>query len=423
MNDDMNNELNDQELTRVSNALDALQQHNEQPTTNAWEAIMEESTTRSRRISRRTGFLSAAAAAAVIIAITGTALAVASNGGSKEGVKTVDKKKKDPVATSTTQPLTEEQQLLKDTVILTYVPTGGEPGGDNYAFTVEARDGLTGRQNKKFNSFISQANLFNPTVGHAGGNTLSFVPGASPSCDDFDTHFFNMKTGVASKMTGNNYSSRRYSPSGNKYAEISSYCPESDSWETTMTIVDTKTGAKRVIKAEPFVDVDGNPAAKVTAAEVMWVDDNQILLGTAITTANGLNWTLETLDKPISLNNAVRKEVDAPSSSDGQTVTNDVIKIEGQVYAVISEDNSLYGDENGVRDPATIRVLNLTTGKDVWSKSFDQSYVSFGSLTFGNDINTIYGSVYQGDSEFPFIYDQKNDKDHVLEGSAIFLVK
>ena len=68
------NELNKEELNRVSNALDALQQHNEQPTKNAWGAIMEESNQRSRHISRRTQILSVAAAAAVILAIAGATL-------------------------------------------------------------------------------------------------------------------------------------------------------------------------------------------------------------------------------------------------------------------------------------------------------------------------------------------------------------
>ena len=235
------NELNEQELNRVSNALDALENHNQTPTTQGWEALMDEYTTRSQVTSRRTKLISAAAALALIASVSTAIILSTSN----NEVKTVDQNKKETVSTSTI-PLTEEQQLLKGGVTL-------------YSDDAESKlvDSLTGDEIPGFKEFIANSGIKQGAITSAGGNHLEYREiDNSLDCKKQTFHYFNFRTGETAKMTGDKiYSKRVYSTSDNKYAEIDSTCatgPEAGNWRVAMTIVNTKTNEKTIVNPEPY---------------------------------------------------------------------------------------------------------------------------------------------------------------------------
>ena len=103
MNKEFNeeNNISEEELTRVSKALNAIENHSNQPTQSEWNQIMEESKTKTRKQTMRTKILSIAAAIALVAMVGGIIFAL-TNGNDSSKINTVDNKKKEAVETSTT---------------------------------------------------------------------------------------------------------------------------------------------------------------------------------------------------------------------------------------------------------------------------------------------------------------------------------
>ncbi len=405
------------------------EKNNKNNTNKEWNEIMEETNKEVNKQSSRTRMFAIAASVLLVVAIGGAVLAVA-NYSDPKALKTVDDKDKTPVtkpsqetSSTTTSPLTEEQALLENSVIINRVVT--QPTTQDYAevTTVEMVDGLTGKKINEFSSFVKENNFYNPMISFHGVNTIGLVNGVSSSCDDFDTNYFNIKTFSTSKSTGKYGSQRFYSPSGNKYAEFKATCPldlEQDQnyeWLVSMTIVDVKTGVKRVINPEPFIE-DGEATfpvnTKINPVEIKWFDDNQFLLGTSINQANGMNWSIESLDKTISLNTAVKKDSIVPTSTDNSVITSDVKIVDGKTYALIIEN----ADQQSL---TKLKVKELSSGNTIWSKNID----GINTAVFGASINTIYGSMIDRSDELSggsksFIYDHASDKTYNPGGEIIF---
>ena len=423
MNKEFNeeNNISEEELTRVSKALNAIENHSNQPTQSEWNLIMEKSKAATRKQMMQTKILSIAAVIALVVMVGGIIFALTNSNDSSK-INTVDNKKKEAVKTSTTTttPLTDEQRLLQNTVILTREITQVPSGNTIQDSTLVMSEGLTGKTIDKFTPFIK--GIYDPLISYAGGNNIAITAGASPSCDPTGLSYYNTKTNITSNVSGKAGVGRFFSPSGNKYAEFQPTCYEYvnnrlDS--TVMTIVDTKTGSKRVIKPEPWkdaVDEDGIviPDASVSAVGIHWIDENQFLLSTSINTANGINITLESLDKTISLTNAVKKDSIAPSSSDGDIYTSDVKIVDGKIYLLIVESAL---DKN----KSQLKVQELKSGKVIYTKKITDINLAI----FGNSIDTIYGSLSDySDQNYTktksFIYDHKLDKVYNPGGDAIF---
>ncbi len=383
----MNNDkdLNETELTRVSNALDALEKHNNQPTTNAWEAIMEESNNRSRRVSRRTQLISAAAAAVVVIAITGAAIAVTSNGKDKT-IKTVDKKKNENVSTSTTVPLSPEEQLLQNAVLVNGISLTGSP---------------------------SSLTMTNGKDGQA----------IDPSSDLFKNVAYRINR------------SRIYSPDNTKYASISNLPELNKEWTgSTLTIVDTSTGKTTVVKPEPFKfdTEDVAPEGQtISVSDIIWIDNDQFLMATSINTGNGSTWALGSLSKPVSINDA--KEVSsvvAPSGSGGNIATVDAAKFNGHTYILSTETPSVEKDGASSLVPGVVRitVADLDTGQVVWTTDIEVGDADFDgqgnqSLSFGENENTVYGSLTDVKDVRAFIYDHAKNKSYFPNADMALFIR
>ncbi len=404
MNNDFEN-ISEEELKRVTNALDALSNNNNQPTTKEWNNIMEETNKEVKRHASRTRMFGIAASIALLLAVGGSALAITSSKDSKN-LNTINKKpkKNNPEVTSTTKPATSEEAALKDTVIINKLTDD----------SLEMVDGVTRTKISEF----TNANVYNPTAEYMGDNNIRLLTSASPSCDEFGTDYFNFKTLKAHQGKGAVGSGIYYSPSGNFYAEIIKDCSFDDPNEqftSTMTIVNTKTGAKRVLKPEtvPGFQAPEGKTGKVSAVAIKWFDDNQILLGTSINYANGLDWALESLDGPISLNDSMNKESEAIWTSDGQGFTQDVIEMNNKLYLLETTD------QEGVN---AITVKELISGEVVWTKNLSlgeyETVSGRSQLVFGKDIYTVYGSIDEGDHMNGFVYDQKNDKSFFPKNSS-----
>lgn len=377
---------------------------------------MEESKSRSRGITRRTQLLSAAAAVALIVAMAGTAIIVARNG-SSDDIKSVNDKKKENSVTTTTAPLTQEQKLLKGNVTLF-----SDASSDKETTTFKLVDSLTGDEIPGFSEFVKNSGIKKGSIRSAGGDYLELTDvSASPSCDEIEFHYFNFRTGEVKQTKGRVGSGRVYSPSGNKYAQFQSTCNMDLDWRVTMTIVDVKKNVSRTIKPEPFDDGVDGPGSFINPTDVLWINDNQFLLSTSISTANGSSWSIEDLRKTISLNDSIRNESKAPSSSDGAVNTQDVKIVNGKILALISENNNRFTINSYADSEITMRVMDLTSGKDVWSKTLKGQAEDFGSQLFLDDSGqVVYGSLRAGDGEVSFVYDHNADKLTKPAGNKLF---
>lgn len=394
-NDDIDKELNGQELTRVSNALDALQKHNNQPTTNAWEAIMEESTKRSRGISRRTQLLSAAAAVALILAVTGTALLVSSNG-DNDSVKTVDKKKKEKVVTPTTVPLTEEQQLIANGYILknTDVADNIYPG---YAQPVlyDAQNlsvlkTFADPNEKEFRNIQVSSNHLQASLEDIGFE----YEGGCYRPEYIDINLATLKSTI------NEGTQVFWSKDGKKKAELdgSIGC---DNKSDSITI-STKSGSdsyeiKSISKVVPNTGLNGPDDTVITVdvpSSIFWIDNNNIIISVEenIMSSDGKElingcqgWKTLEVGKSKTLSDA--KTIPGfGCGTDGVPSIEDVIVEGSQVMVLTKYNDNLEFD---------LAVTNITNGKTLWSLKADKIGVfQYADLMFGNTKDEVYGSAY-----------------------------
>ncbi|HMS24479.1 MAG TPA: hypothetical protein PKB15_02120 [Acidimicrobiia bacterium] len=378
-----------------------LATNNAQPTTHAWEAIMEESTTHHRRISRRTQLVSAAAAAAVIIAITGGVLVVANNGGTKEGIKTVDKKKKDPVATSTTTtaPLTNEQELLKDTYLVRATVATVPPEIDGAASyeVVTAMDVLDGTSNQVLYSLPNDAGPdgsgfpVNLNIKRVSGPEIAV--NRYTQCDvPFGFSTVNLTSGT-STYTG--YIERLYSPSGKKYIELDPSCDTPES----IFVVDAKTNKKRELKPET---ISGNPT---WISDVIWIDDNRFVYSTRhqniapTTTEIKPRYFIADLTKNVS----IAKDLHLQGFDKSEIL--DIIQSKGKTYALVLTSTAGLVDNgpNTTITSQTMEAVDINSRDILWSHelSSDDPLYS-GPLVFANSPTRIVGSI----NNVAYLYDQ-----------------
>ena len=127
-----------------------------------------------------------------------------------------------------------------------------------------------------------------------------------------------------------------------------------------------------------------------------------------------MNWSIESLDKTISLNTAVKKDSIVPTSTDNSVITSDVKIVDGKTYALIIEN----ADQQSL---TKLKVKELSSGNTIWSKNID----GINTAVFGASINTIYGSMIDRSDELSggsksFIYDHASDKTYNPGGEIIF---
>lgn len=413
------NELNKEELNRVSNALDALQQHNEQPTKNAWGAIMEESNQRSRHISRRTQILSVAAAAAVILAIAGATL-VLINSKETGGVKTVDKNKNDKVETTTTTttsttPLSNEQQVLKNTIQLKQIniPSQEANRGDNVSYDIY--DPISGKKLYE----LPRGDQY-PYVSLLGlsGNVFTGT-GLNQDYEPAPNFSLFLDSGKIIKTDG---LYRIYSPDKSKYAEFNGI---EGSSAQSVAIVDTKTGKRRVLKPETATsipesfsgnDLGDNPQEYI--AEIIWLNNSKFIFRTNIAGMYTQIWRLGNLDAPISI---TKSEKVSRYELDGAGDLLDAREYNGQTYI-------LEWSRGGSESEAILIVRNLSTGKELWTKSYnmsDTSVLNIGdNMYLGSTPEVVYGSVTdsKGNRE-SYIFDHQNNKEYTPGGDIVLPVR
>ncbi len=406
----MEDETFDADLARKvqSSLANSASTYENQTQEKQWSYIMEESTKRSRRISRRTRLMSAAAAAAVIIAITGGVLVVANNSGTKEGIKTVDKKKKDPVATSTTTtvPLTNEQELLKDTYLVRATVVSAPPqteGAASYE-VITAMDILDGTSNKVLYSLPNDAGPdgsgfpVNLKINRVSGPEISVSRYAQ--CDvPFGFSTVNLASG---KSTYTGFLERVYSPNGKKYIELDPTCDTAES----IFVVDTKTNKKRELKPET---IEGN---QVSIANVIWIDDNKFAYSTRTLSTNP--------DVPSGSTNAYQ----IADLTKTVTIATDrkisTLKVDDQIRDIMQSGGKTYALVVLPADgPETLKAVDIDTGSILWSHVLQDGETLGSFFAFGNTPKRVVGSIYTNDGERAYIYDQSTDTTLHPNGVAV----
>ncbi len=350
------------------------------PTTNAWEAIMEESNNRSRRVSRRTQLISAAAAAVVIVAITGAAIAVTSNGDDKT-IKTVDKKKNENVSTSTIPAAPTEAELLREvnlaiaTIKQNTIP---DVGPSTMVSDISIVDGSTNKtlfslpNDKSDDGGEYDVDL---RINRISGNHIA--GSRYIQCDQPIGNFsVDISTG---KATNTGLVTRTYSPSGNKYAEVSSTC---DNAPTSAFIVDAATGNKRELASETINGTETSINA------IFWVNENRIIYSTV----GNYFYKVADLTGRVSIKDDPQVK---GIGVDGQVV--DAMESKGKSYVLVF---------TGQDGPDTFSVVNLEDGSLLWTHQLEVGEV-WGKmgLVFGSSPKRVLGSITRTNGETAYIYD------------------
>lgn len=389
-----------------------------------WNELMDESNKEVKKYTSRTRVFAIAASIALIAAIGGSVLVVANNNDSKN-LNTIDKqpKKNNPQETSTTTtiPLTEEETLLQNTVVVKRTITGTVPTDGSTPDSELHMFDAKGNEIIEFAALTKGDKTFDPGVLNINHNVITIISRVSPSCDEVSFGYFDIASRKAFSSVGEYMAGRVYSPDGKQYAEFSGSCytQEEIGIGYTLNIINVATGSKRTIKPEPFINSDNNLPAdtKIYASALKWIDNNEFLLGTRLTGADGMDWKLASLDKTISLNNAKDLSDLITSGSYGDTV-NDTKVVDGKAYVLQSEE------KNG--DSTELSVKEVATNKVVWSKIFDSQYVEGGNFQFGDSLDVVYGSSLTSDyrsKTTAFIYNNKTGNVFRPEGELILKVR
>lgn len=397
----MNNEfenISNEELRRVTNALDALSNNNNQATTKEWNDIMEKANKEVKKHASRTRMFTIAASAVLILAIGGSIFAI-SNSNDSKNLNTIDKKpkKNEEVETSTTTtiPLSEEEKLEQGAYTITNLSDNPSVyNGDKLIVNLRTSGG-------------NFRNL-QPSAGH-----LKFDP-TEEQCDGgvgqtaeeqgqmkLVSKDIELSSGKVSDVDAY---SRIWSPSMKKYADIKVTC----NGETTVTIVDTATNKSRNLspeydaftEAETDNDFDGAKdriRTQYQITNVIWIDEqrfvysrsNYMVDSKGIPYSNGETlFSLADLNNTITLKNAKALPGYTTGSDVSNTMITDAIVENGKTYLVSNPTTS------NISPNEEIQVRELETGKILWSKNIKANTFST-NMTFGNNSNIIYGS-YEG---------------------------
>lgn len=343
-----------------------------------WNEIMEETNKEVKKQASRTRMFAVAASILLVAVIGGTVLAVTANGGSK-AIKTVDDKDKTPItnkpqetsSTTTTIPLSTEQEILNDSVLVVSNTTG-----------LEVVDGLTKEKLYSLpnNDVTDGAGLpVDVKTLKLSGSQLSI--NRYSQCDvPYGISSIDIKTG---KETYTGFKLRVYSPSGNKYVEIKPSCDTAE----TATIVDVATGIRRDLKPE---NIDGTLYG---INKVFWIDDARFIYGTT----EELFYRIADISKTISLANDEKLKFVGVD-----TYIADVIKSNGNTYALVggqsNEDNSII-----------FSAIEIESEETLWTHKLDAKDKNFGytfGFVFGNTPTRIYGSLADETTFSGYIYDQ-----------------
>lgn len=382
---------------------------------------MEESKQERRRISRRSKLSTAIAAAALLAVITGAAVAI-SNSDNSGNVRTVDSKPKENVSTSTTVPLSVEEQLLSQGVIIerTFFSSSANEGVPQNS-TVSMRDGSTQKLVEEFDSFVKSANLFDPQVTYVGGGYLRLVSRVSYSCDEITSYYFNINT--HDSFSSNTI--RAYSPSGTLYSELSTGCGEDNSnIVRTLKIVNTKTNEIRTIKPEEYRAVEDTanfPGNVLTFAdEVIWASDDVIAINVHTNSSNVTHWSVFNLSSKISLTQALQSEPVIGESEDDSIIFHDIRVVGDQTLVLMSE--------RGESESEIYVRVQKTDGNVEWEKVLHDDgdwLLSTGlGLKFGVTTDSFSGAEINTNEvnsvTRPFIYDRSRNTIYRPDGALYF---
>lgn len=377
----MNDDLSREELNRVDNALNALSQHNNQPTKEGWDTIMEEANKQRGSSSKRMKVLAIAAGIAVIAAVISTVLVISNPNSSNN--PTADEGRRE---TPTTKPISSNQKLINNSIILeeNFEKVATNDGSVKNNFNI-----IDGKTNEVLNSISSEKFSLEPLeVIDVSDNEIVF--GKRNGCGaTYETSVYHIKSNSFEK-TGNEL--RTYSPSGNKYITVTRDCAyisltgdassnfKGYEWE----LVDTKTGERK-----PFPQ--GSASNPAYVQDIHWIDNDNVLVEkrdfnmTFNAGSDPRNFEKVDTSSELTLTNKI--DYSLPSLEEGTEEISD-IKVDGDFTYLLVVLNSEGCSDIYVReisDKENIWAVKLNTdlcNADAWAKN----------LQFGSDRETVYGS-------------------------------
>ena len=395
------NELTEQTEQTIKQALNYRAQKHGGSTKQQWSKIMEE-TNKNKRANHRNKFLAVAASVLAVAVLSSVLIAVSQS----EETQSTNKGERVSTSTSTTaKPLSVEEALLKDTIVLRQVnERTGEDG--QLIHDIEAVDGLTGQVDTELTSLINSKNIFNPMVKGISRGMFGLTQGVSPSCDTFTTHIFDVNKKTAAQYDGY-VSQYGFSPEGEQVAYSSATCIDgvTDGDLTELNIKNLKSGKVRTLKPENFKLEAGDGSSvdqKVYVSTFNWVDENTAILGLSITGTNGIQYHLADLSKPVSFSKLVKQTPIGGGSDDFPVVTS-ATRIDGKVYLLMMQR---------VNEQDQMFARTLESENKLWSTTIEGSY---GEYSFGSTPFSVYG--HQGNEAF--LYDGKTNKKIDIDGVAI----
>ncbi len=430
---DLDANITNEELTRVSNALDALASTNEQPNQEQWRNIMEESNNRASKVSSRTKYLSIAASF-LIVALISTIVAMQLMSNDVDVAED-----NNPIETVPIEDLTPEEALLANTILLNAIEEneGIEAMG---LLSADIFDTTTG-------NIITESDLPWIELYSTRNGVLSFgynayeCFGGNAGRDvssRFDTlppgEIFNFATG---KFTRSNASIEIPSNDGSRKALIERTCNENN----TLKIVGENGNTIVELKPElgdsfPY-DVDGSTPfgpgidgqLRTAISSLVWINNDTALVNvnTVTVVANGtesnprgdvleeLNFRWKILDvnedKSLSDLNDISFQPDFWSGYDENSYILDVISERNRTL-LLTNPVDITSEES-----ARLEIVDLATGevvRTITPRDVDEDAVSLRNVRFGSTSNQLYGSFFTSESEAfttpkAFGYDITND--------------
>lgn len=409
-------EDNEQTEQTIKQALNYRAEKHGGTTKQQWSKIMEETMNNKNRSNNRNKIVAVAASVLALALMASILFAV----NQKDETNSANKGERVETSTTTTVPLTAEQELLKDTIILKEVNQRTGEGGQPL-FDLQAVDGLTGKVDVELTKLINDQKIFNPQVSGFARGTLGLVDGISPSCDEYTTHVFNVNDKTKTQYKGFSIQ-YGFSPKGEQFAYPGPQtCIDEgilgDAKE--LNIQNVKSGKTRTIKPENYRLEAGDGSsinAKVYVEDFIWVDANTAVVGISITETNGIEYHLVDLSKSVSLTSLVGK-TPISGGSDGFPTPISAARIDGEVYLLMRQS---------VDERVEIFARNVKSENKIWTMTeIDTSCASdacpqllvnlSAEYSFGKTPDTIYGTQ----SGKAFVFDGKTNKTLNLDGVAI----
>lgn len=402
-----NEDLTQEELNRVNDALNALSQHKNQPTQSEWGNIMEEANKAKTLSSKRIKLLSAAASILVIAAIA-TTIVLTSDSDKKDN-NTADKTKKE---TATTKPLSEEEKILRNSIVITESVTDNENGVKN---SFKITDGATGKTLNTVSSGDYDVNAL-----HILDSTDSEILfGRDSDCLVSAEKIYHIKSNTIEELDGEY---RIYSPSGEKYL---TYTPDVCVEETP-----DFAGYKWTLKKSNGDTIHTyKPAEKefdTWVKDAQWIDEDKLLVEKEQSGIDGDMRVFEIID--------TKKGFELSKTKSDLTLEDREESIE-YIRDIKTEGSNIYllidGSGEGFID---VEVMELNSKSIVWHIAEDETATRdiFGDrgviilldLAFQKDTVTISGGLGIQNSSSnqirnAFAFNSAKDVSYKFEGSLI----